>query len=85
MEVLQHYYDDYMDEKHQLVMLEYHPSTLQLALAGFLMASVQGLDIDDALLIGSDNFRAVTKVFLKEKKNEFIHGRNYRIAKIVAY
>ena len=66
MEILQHYYDDYMDEKHRLVMLEYKPSYLQLALAGFLLASVEGLDIDEALLIGSDNFRAVTKVFLNE-------------------
>ncbi len=83
--MIQNYYDEYMDEKHQLIMLEYQPSFLQLALAGYLMANIQGLDMDDALLIGSDNFRAVMKVFLKEQKALFMKGRTYRTAKIMAY
>ena len=42
------------------------------------MANIQGLDLDDALLIGSDQFRAVMRVFLKEKKQELEKDPKYR-------
>jgi len=64
MQILSQYYDNYMDEKHNDIMEEYHPSPLQIALAGFLMVNIDNLDIDDALLIGSDHFRAIMKCYL---------------------
>ena len=64
MQILSQYMDNYMDERHNLVMEEYHPSPLQIALAGFLMANSDHLDVDDALMIGSDQFRAIMRVYL---------------------